>query len=739
MSLPRKIPEKSAGQTFFFRLHSAAVGQSRFRHPPGVFFMKPFFGLLLSLAVFLNAVATAQTPNPPTPPPDDDDSVVRITSSLVQVDAVVTDRDGRHVTDLKPEDFEILEDGKRQDITNFSYVAIRQPGVQPAPLPKSATPNGPAVPPARLDPTQVKRTIAFVVDDLTMSFQSVYYTREALRKFVNTQMQPGDLLAIVRAGAGMGALQQFTNDKRILLAAIERIRQRGLSDGLPVYGATDPDGFDQFRKDVFTVGTLGAVDYVVRGLRELPGRKSVVLVSDGFRLVNSNNQDNRVLDAFRRLTDLANRSSTVIYTMDARGLQTVGPTAADAASPGGFGGYGESLRRQSQSIFDTQAGLIALAKTTGGFAVRNSNDLFGGLRRIIEDQQGYYLLAYSPDDASFRPGRNGRAPFHNLKIVVKRPGLTVRARTGFYGLSDAEAVPPAKTGKEQLIRALTSPFNSAGVRVRLTSLFASNPQVREMKTSGIIKSLLYFDTRDLTFTDDGEWKQAVIDILAVTFGDNGVLVEQTGRTQTIRLKGDTYKAAMENGLVFTVDIPVKKPGAYQFRIALRDSASERVGSGSQFIEVPDLGKQNVALSGLFLTGLTVTGGNGKPVEVKESESPKATPAVREFEPGQGLSVSCFAYNPRLEGNPKQPFLTTEMKIFKDGKEIFTGGQQRVAPGNTNDFRTVGVVRGVQLPPGIEPGEYVLQVIVTDQYQTDAKRRTISQWIDFTVAPKPGKP
>ncbi len=690
--------------------------------------MKAASVLALSATLLLNAAVFAQSPTAP----KGEDEVVRISSSLVQIDAVVTDRNGRHVTDLKPEDFELFEDGKPREITNFSYVVARTP---PNPVATPVSPNIPGFPPARLDPSRVKRTLAFVVDDLTMSFESLYYTREALKNFINTRMEPGDVVAIVRAGAGMGALQQFTNDKRVLLAAVERIhRQFAVGGSIGAFGAPDPSGFDRFQEDVFTVGTLGAVDYVVRGLYELPGRKSVVLISDGFRLFNPTG-DNRVFDAFRRLTDLANRASTVIYTMDARGLQIVGPTAADS---GGFANPGEfsaAIQRQSQAIFDTQAGLVTLAQATGGFAIRNSNDLSGGLGKILDDQQGYYLLAYSPEESSFQPQSNGRIPFHNLKVRVKRPGLTIRARSGFFGRSDAEMNPAPQTREAQLIRALTSPFNSGGIRVRLTSLFASNSAAKEMKSSGFIKSLFYFDPRDLTFTDDGEWKQAVIDILAITFGDNGQVVDQLDWTRKIRLTHEMFKKAMGNGFVLSIDIPVKKPGPYQFRIAVRDATSQRVGSGGQFIAVPDLGKPNLAVSGLFLTGLTVTGGNGKPVEVKESELPKATPAVREFEPGQGVAVSGFAYNPRLESRSGQPQLTTDLKIFKDGREIFAGGQEAVSLTGITDFRRVGLSRAIQLPGRIEPGVYILQLTITDLNQTDVKRRTVSQWMDFTVAPK----
>ena len=171
------------------------------------------------------------------------DDVVRISVTLVQVDAVVTDEKGKQVTDLKPEDFQILEDGRSQRITNFSYIS----NVSPKPA-QPATPAGPPdklappVPSRLLRPDEIKRTMALVVDDLSMSFESIAYTRYALKKFVDQQMQPGDLVAILRTGAGIGALQQFTSDKRQLYAAIERLRWN--SWGVGGIGAFGPISSD---------------------------------------------------------------------------------------------------------------------------------------------------------------------------------------------------------------------------------------------------------------------------------------------------------------------------------------------------------------------------------------------------------------------------------------------------------------------------------------------------------------
>jgi VWFA-related protein len=288
-------------------------------------------------------------------------TTIRTNVNVVQIDAIVTDAKDRQVTDLKAGDFEILQDGKPQVITNFSYISIKPGGTRnvPAAVPKGTLVPPPS-PPVAVKPNQVRRTVALVVDDLGLSFASIAQVRSALKRFVDERMEPGDLVAILRTGAGMGALQQFTADKRMLHAAIDRVRYNalgrvGVSPFAPIQpkasilaagddrnpapdaaaafqaasAGLDPKGSDEERETYFSIGTLGALRYVVDGLRELPGRKSLILFTENMRLFNSEGSNDRVMGSVRRLTDAANRSSVVINTIDPRGLQTLSLTAAD--------------------------------------------------------------------------------------------------------------------------------------------------------------------------------------------------------------------------------------------------------------------------------------------------------------------------------------------------------------------------------------------------------------------------
>ncbi|HBB88760.1 MAG TPA: hypothetical protein DC047_14205, partial [Blastocatellia bacterium] len=447
----------------------------------------------------------------------------------------------------------------------------------------------------------------------------------------------------------------------------------------------------------------------------------------------------RVLDALRNLTDQANRASVVIYTMDARGLQTLGFTAEDSGGQMNANEIEKNLADRRASFFESQNGLFYLAQQTGGFALVNNNDLAGGIKRVIEDQKGYYLIGYRPDESTFDTV-SGRRKFHKLSLRVLRPGkFNVRVRNGFFGITDEEAVPQVKTRVRQLTDALTSPFGSAGVHLRLTSLFSHDP-----KTGSIMRSMLHVNARDLTFIEQPDgWNQSVFDILAVTFGDNGVVIDQISRTHTIRLRGKTYDRILKEGFIYNVMVPVKKAGAYQLRAALRDVASEHVGSASQFIEVPDIKKNRLTLSGVLVRGLPLQTylreRAGPDPEASADDSvdqsdPETSAALRRFSGGMVMLYGVAIYNAQLDKQTGKPNLQTQIRVFRDGQLVFTGGQVSLDTANLTDFKQLQVTGALELGAGMLPGEYVLQVIATDLLAKE-KHRLATQWIDFEIVKK----
>ena len=754
-------------------------------------------GLLIH-SVFVFSLAQQPTSKPsPLPPPStpptqevSDDDVVRITANLVQIDAVVTDSKGRQITDLTDQDFEIREDGRVQKITNLSYVSIKSSSAaasSPSPANTKAVTVGP---PVIIRPEAVHRTIALVVDDLGLSFESTAYVREALKKFVDQQMQPGDLVAIIRTRAGTGPLQQFTADKRLLYAAIDRIRWNPNGTGLigafaPIdldpltklknrAAATIPGGMpvmgpggdatarlERFRKEIFSVGTVGALRFVVQGMRALPGRKAVILMSDGLSIFNSLREDgggstlsapkdpgaNRVMDALRQLTDFANRASVVIYTMDARGLQTLALTASENADDQSADQVVSGLANRSTEFINSQEGLNYLSRQTGGFLIHDTNDLSRGIEKVLDDQKGYYLIGYRPDDSTFNA--NGRRSFHSLSVHVKRSGLKVRARTGFYGLTDEDKQAVAKTGEEKMAEALISPFSSADVHLRMTSLFGS-----DARNEPVMRALLHIDGQDLSFAavEDG-WHELSFEIMAVTFGDGGVVVDKFARTEKMRVREQAFLQAKKHGLIYSLNVPLHRAGAYQLRVAVRDLDSNRIGAASQFIEVPDLKKGQLALSGIVVAGIdppspgqtpvsensTSTRGTMEPQMINSELEALANPAVRRMRSGMMLTYAYSVYNAAVDKRTRQPQLQTQVLLYRGTQLVYTGkvvalnvGQQSTS--KQRNSKPIAAVGTFQLGAKETAGDYFLGVVVTDLL-ADKKHNTSVSWIDFEMLPQ----
>ena len=249
-----------------------------------------------------------------------------------------------------------------------------------------------------------------------------------------------------------------------------------------------------------------------------------------------------------------------------------------------------------------------------------------------------------------------------------------------------------------------------------------------------MRSLLHINSDDLTFTDEpNNLHKCTFDVLAITFGDNGVPIDQLGRTYTIELTDPQFKQMKRDGLVYYVTVPIKKPGAYQLRMSLRDSSTERVGSASQFIDAPDLKKNRLAVSGVVLSGgdRNRSQASDATAEGLEQGNADASPAVRHLHRGMVLNYGYIIYNAHLDKATGHPQLTTRVRLFREGKEVFSGKELSFNAGSQTDFKRLLVGGAIQMGADMAPGEYVLQVVITDAL-ADEKHRTATQWMDFEI-------
>jgi VWFA-related protein len=671
-------------------------------------------------------------------------STIRVNVNLIQIDVTVTGKKGERIADLTPADFEVLQNGKRQPITSALWVPGRPPVAAAVP----------GAPPTALRPQDVRRTIAILVDDLSLGLQSLHYTRQAVRAFVESSIQPGDLVAIYKTSAGLGLLQQFTTDKRLLLANIDRMTLRNASavDGLGAIGSNslensaDPaiaemalqmrlqeESQNRMRQDVLSAGSLGSAKFIVQGLAELPGRKSLIYFSDQLQLydlpaslTNPNmtaamrtmpgvegGSRGRTLIALRDLIDYANRAAVVCYTIDPRGVVNTGFAAADTASVSTKRMIGQMQQRQS-FYDDSKAGLAMLAEETGGVFYQNRNDLTSALTEAVQDQEGYYLISFNPDDDSFQKTKSG-AKYHRLQVKLKRPGLKVRYRHGFVGATDEERMlRPA----DPLFAAMMSPFRSADVPVRLTPMFLEGKG-----TGPILRTLIHTDVRPFTFNevpadvadkDQTPWMEANTIIAAFLFGEAGQVVDKVHKNQRLRARKSVFEAFLAEGVVQTLELPITKPGAYQLRTAILDPSTQKAGAASQFVDIPNTKSKRLILSDLALYGDDFTQG----------KSNQSSPGTRQLRAGERFSYGAYLYN-------SGPAPVLQVSLYRDGKLIHRGKKEPIAAKPDPETGIRAIEAAMTLGPKAPAGEYILEFAVQDPAAPKQHQFAV-RTIDFSI-------
>lgn len=678
----------------------------------------PTFRLTLLVIVLASPAGAQNEPNKARP--QSDDRVV-VTTSLVQVDAVVTDRNGRPIINLQPDDFELVEGGRTRDIVGFSYIPLTSRATGTDTPAKPATIQNEAVPPKlhALRPESVRRAVAIVVDDFGLSFESIARLRTALEKFVSEQTEPSDVIAVIRASGGPGAMQQFTSNRAQVLATIKRLRwyptgRGGMSAlesinplenngvGVGLQGYSSPAPPDLSHKE-FMGGSLGALAFVVQRLSTFPGRKSIVLISENLPLTTLAAQVGGATNALDRVIDLANQHSIVISTMDARGLPKPGMTTDDSQYNLAANQVDKRMRERGMRFNVSQDTLSYLAEKTGGIFVRNNNDLDNGLRRIIDSVQGYYLMAFRPDDADKERSKRN----YKVTLRLKRPELFLMSRSTFTRFAESPVAAPL-TKTDELRDALSSPFVREDVRLKLTVLFTGSSQ---------IKVLLHVDARDLTFakTAQGGY-QAGFDLAVVAFDDNGKVAQELRRTEPLSIPAERYEQMLREGFVYTISMPMQKAGPYQVRVAVRDDETGAMGSDSQFVDIPEVHTSRLSVAGLIMQGLTNETGS--------------RPAVRRFVRGDTLEYSYLVYGAR-EDRKDSVALTSEVHLYRATQEVSIGKVTPPTISKPAGSEAIVVGGTFALNNSLPPGEYFLQVIVTDAL-APRERQTASQWIDFEI-------
>lgn len=420
--------------------------------------------------------ASAQAPQPPaqqTPaapadpaagqPPEDGQPVFRAGIDFVRVDVIVTDRQGNPVLDLTPADFEIVEDNTRQVVETFRLVKIDTF----APV-EATTRLRTRDDEQRAAQDEDARIVVFFLDEYHVRLGSSLSARKHLVDFIQTQLGPRDLVSVMYPLSPLDSVV-LTRDHDQLVRAVERFQGRkydytprnALEDRYANYPA---ETVEIIRRQV-SLSALKGLSVKLGALRE--GRKAILLLSEGYVALlppqmrgpiasmpglgnpnrynplagdNNINEDRArfmgeldVQSELQSVFDAANRSNTAIYAVDPRGLSTGEFDIQDNVA----------MRASRESLAQTQNTLRTLADETDGRAIVNRNDLAKGMEQMMRDSSAYYLLGYN----STQSRSDGK--FHEIKVRVKRPGVQVRARKGYWALTATEtarALTPAKPG-----------------------------------------------------------------------------------------------------------------------------------------------------------------------------------------------------------------------------------------------------------------------------------------------------
>ena len=625
----------------------------------------------------------------------ENDSVIRITTSLVQIDAIVTDKDGKLVTDLQSGDFEILQDGKRRDVTAFSLVRVAFDSRAPVRAAKGAIPP-PELPPEGVTRGQVRRTLAILVDDLNIAFADLAQVRQAVTKFVAEDLREGDLAAIVTTQGGMGIYSQFTTNRALLAEAASKLVWSQRSE----IASLAPPNVVSEEIRMLQAGSFGAIRAGIQAMRDMPGRKSIVLFSAGSV---SSDPGNRLLEG---LADEATRAAVTIYAIQPGGVGTTfnyPETAVYRIGRDPRAGLPDPESAPRLALGD----MSYLAERTGGLHFTNDNGLRELLAQALEDQSSYYLLGYNPGKESFD------RKFHEIEVRVLRPGLSVRSRTGYSGVEDRPDRRELEIAERRMVRALLGPFQANDLHTRLTATFRSDGNKPR------VTSQLWIDGADLKFErlEDGKF-HTEIEVWVASFDPRGAMQEHAERGYLINLTETELAEARRSGLLYTISYAVKKPGAYHVRMAVREKKTEHVGTASQFLVAPDLAKQRLAISGIVVKGYE---------DQKRGDDSK--PWLTLVRLGRGIAWEAQVYHPKV--NNGKPRLMAWARLYREGELVMEASPVPVEVKGQLKKKEIDVpVHGsVLLDETYAPGEYVMQLIVTDE---NDKSKMVTQAIGFQV-------
>ena len=673
--------------------------------------------LRLAVLCFLASGAlSAQQPAPAEPqqaPP----VTFRAEINYVEVDAVVTDANGNLVSNLTAADFQVLEDGRAQKIATFALVNIpvtraEQPLFATAPIERDVQSN------RDID----GRVYLLVLDSYHTSPLNALRVKVAARQFIERRLGANDLAAVVHTGGRSDVGQDFTNNRRLLMASVDRFAGEKLSSSLLAkldqYNRTGPNSLsnpvnstslavrdpDELERRANARAFLGSLKKLTEFLGGVRGRrKALVLFSEGLEYDTSNPMvpgvGGLIAEDVRDAIAAATRSNVSIYAVDPRGLSAVPGDTVEIESFPTDKSLGITLGTMLDEVRLSQENLRTLAEETGGFAAVNMNDFQTAFERVVRDNSNYYILGYYAENDR----RDGR--FRRIDVRVRRPGLQVRARRGYVAARNRPPEPrtPVREAFAPALReAMASPLPMAGIPM---TVFAA-PFKGVAANASVVLSV-EMDARDFKYEERNGLFTDTLEVAVTPVDAKGVPKPGAHSKASLTLRPDTLERAKAYG-VRVVSVIDLAPGRYQLRVAAAETGAERSGSVLYDLEIPDFTNGPLTMSGVTLTSaasaqVVTIGSEGAVAPMLKGP----TTAIREFSRTDTLALFAEIYE-NGPGAPAHALDLTSTVRSEDGRVLFQNREERSSTELTGGRGGYGYATEIPLKD-LAPGLYVIHV------------------------------
>ena len=674
----------------------------------------------------------------PGPQEQEPKTAIRVTTELVLANVVVRDKKGNLVRDLKKEDFTLFEDGKRQEISTFDFEnvdALETAGGAEKTITGEAGPAGVLRKSDKpVMDARDRRVIVLFFDFSAMEPEQIDRCVDAAKKYINAQMQPADVVALVSLATNMRVDLDFTDDKPKILSVLSAYSSgegqgfdsgdTGSAEGTAESGGSftvDDTDYNTFSAD----RKLLALQSTMEALGKIQQKKSLIYFSNGISQSGTDNQS-----ALRAATAAAVKNNVSIYTVDIRGLQAFPPGGeAQSASLHGQAAYsGAAVLSDFSNNAASQETLSTLAADTGGKAFFDTNDFSGVFTQVQKDSSAYYVLGFT----SANPLKDGK--YRRLRVTVNRTDVKLEYRPGYYAGRDFVHLNRADR-EQQLEDELAAELPQTDV-----PLYAGTAYFREDESHYYLAVSLVVPGSQIPFVQEKDKDNATIDVIGeVRLGEKGRLPVGQLR-DTVKLAVDSTQQVRRKNVQYNTGF-VLAPGIYHLKFIVRENQTGRMGSFESDVQIPDLRKAPLRMSSVVLSSLrtpVTSAPKKKAVNPLIQDQTQLVPSVTHvftrdqhlylhyeiYDAAKGKVSVAVPAKPAQVGNAATAVpapaaqtrdsihVLTSIEFLQGNVKIYESKQ--VAATEVTDPSRKAVVFQIDLPlQTLKPGFYVCQVNVID--------------------------